>query len=77
MDGLLMKSDKGMMATVVRQFTPSRIEQQLLAQVFELVCGQRSELDESRSAVQNMASTPRVSDDEQAIETQLAGRRAA
>jgi hypothetical protein len=38
MDGSRKRDSSGMIALVVRQFTPSRIERQLLAQVFDLVC---------------------------------------
>ena len=37
----------GTTATVVRQFAPSRIEVQLLAQVFDLVCNQRWAFEKS------------------------------
>lgn len=31
--------------TVVRQFVPTRIEREVLAHVFALVCGQRNQID--------------------------------
>lgn len=37
MDDLRQSDGKAVIATVVRQFAPSRIERQLLAQVFDLV----------------------------------------
>ena len=76
MDGLCNSASKKATARVVRQFSPSRIECQLLAQVFELVCGQPS------AAVQPHGSGPsaahiHLAGDSQAIDRQLAGRRAA
>ena len=61
MDGSLINAGNGMTAAVVRQFMPSRIEHQLLPQVFEVVCGERSELEQSRWAVKSETSTQRVS----------------
>ena len=52
MDGSAISAGKGMTAMVVRQFTSSRIERQLLAQAFELVCGPRCEREESHLAEQ-------------------------
>ncbi len=78
MDGLLERFAKGMTATVVRQFVPSRIEHQLLAQVFEIVYDQESGRDESRWAAQSSVSTQAVRNDEQMIKGHVvAGRRAA
>lgn len=77
MDGSSIRAGNEMTAAVVRQFTPSRIERQLLAQVFELVCGQRSEVEESRSAGQSAAHTHRVDAGGQAIEAHVVGRRVA
>jgi hypothetical protein len=37
MDGARQSGGKAVIATVLRQFAPSRIERQLLAQVFDLV----------------------------------------
>ncbi len=77
MDGSSIRAGNGMTATVVRQFTPSRIERQLLAQAFELVCGQRSDVEESRSTGQSATHTQRVDAGEQAIDAHVAGRRVA
>jgi hypothetical protein len=76
MDGALKDAGNAMAAMVVRQFTPSRIERQLLAQVFDLVCCQRSEVEESRSTGQSAAHTHRVDDGGQATVAHVAGRRA-
>ncbi len=62
-------------ALVAREFVPSRIEHQLLAQVFELVRGPRCVGDESRLANQGAAETDdRGGDDPVAP---VAGRRVA
>jgi hypothetical protein len=70
-------ASNGAAATVTRQFSPSRIELQLLTQVFELVCGQRGDMEESCSTRQSELETHRVSDREQTLETHVVGRRAA
>ena len=72
-------SDAGnaMAALVVRQFTPSRIERQLLAQVFDLVCDQRCDVDQSRSIRRSAVQTHRVGDGGQGIVAHVAGRRVA
>lgn len=46
MDGLENDRNLGARTRVGRQFAPSRIERQLLAQIFELVCGQTIVLTE-------------------------------
>lgn len=77
MDGSLNDAGIAMVALVVRQFTPSRIERQLLAQVFDLVCGQQCAVDESRSSGRSTVPTHRVGDGGQGIVAHVAGRRAA
>ena len=47
MDDSRKGGSKRVIALVVRQFAPSRIEQQLLAQVFDLVCYDRQKLTNS------------------------------
>jgi hypothetical protein len=49
----------------------------LLAQVFDLVCGQHGAVDESRSTGRNAAATHCVSDSGQVITANVVGRRAA
>lgn len=49
MDGLRKQVDGSTSAMVVRQFSPSRIEKQLLAQTFELVIGLQTEADDRPS----------------------------
>ncbi|MEI6540016.1 MAG: hypothetical protein WCO86_10915 [Planctomycetota bacterium] len=63
-------------ATVVRQFVPVRIEGQVLAQVFALVCGQPSETAAGSESGSN-APAQLVADDDQPTEAFVAGRRAA
>lgn len=77
MDGWFDHAEKAMPATLVRQFTPSRIERQLLAEVFELVYGRRIEVEESHSAGRGPTQRRRGGDGEQAIEARVAGRGAA
>jgi hypothetical protein len=77
MDVALNDAGNAVAALVVRQFTPCRIEHQLLAQVFDLVCGQHGAVDESRSTGRNAAATHGVGDGEQAIAANVVGRRAA
>jgi hypothetical protein len=64
-------------AHVVRQFAPSRVEKQLLAQVFDLVCGQQCAVNASRSTGRGATPTHCVGDGGQAIVANLVGRRAA
>ena len=70
-------ASKAMLATVTRQFIPSRIERELLAQVFEFVVTERHP-DHSTAAdafdAQQSKAAPRVSN--QSI-ARLAARSAA
>lgn len=77
MDGPSSKAGNAPTAVVIRQFTPSRIERQLLAQVFELVCGSQCELESSHSAALSTSPTSGVSAGEQAIESPNRGGHAA
>jgi len=77
MDDLLTSASNGIVAPVVRQFAPSRIERQLLAQVFELVWDQRKEADEGRRAGQWMPETHRAEDQVEVLATRFARRHAA
>lgn len=75
MEGRLSQGGGGVTALVAREFVPSRIEHQLLAQVFELVCGPRCVGDESRLASQDAAEADDRGEDEPVART--AGRRVA
>ena len=77
MDGSFKHAGNAVTAMVVRQFTPSRIERQLLAQVFELVCARRCAVEESGLATQAATGTQRFGDGEHVVESHNAGRRAA
>lgn len=77
MDSSSISAGKGMTAMVVRQFRSSRIERQLLAQAFELVCGPRCEREESRLAEQYASQSHGVSEGGGALESHVAGRRVA
>lgn len=76
MDGSSNVAGNGVTAMVVRQFTSCRIERQLLAQVFELVCSERRDAESSHSATQSWASTECWDHGDQSTET-LRGRRHA
>lgn len=60
-------------ATVVRQFVPTRIEREVLAQVFAMVC---RGLCEERSTSQSQIHEC-VADEDHRPETLVCGRRAA
>ena len=77
MDGSFNRAGNAMAALVVRQFTPSRIERQLLAQVFDLVCDQRCDLGQSRSIERSAAPTHRVGDGGPGFVAPAAGRHTA
>lgn len=77
MDGTVNHGANAITTAVIREFTPSRIEQQLLAQVFEMVfipqCREASSVETEADA-----RTRRVVDEDQhANETPNAGRCAA
>ena len=75
MEGVLDRGAEDVTALVAREFTPSRIEHQLLAQVFELVCGPRCVGDESRLAKQRVSETDGRGGDDPVVP--VAGRRVA
>ena len=77
MDGSLNDAGNAMAAPVVRQFTPSRIEHQLLAQVFDLVCGRPCAAEESRFTGQIANPMHRLCDGGGAIVVRVAGRHVA
>jgi hypothetical protein len=77
MDGRSNRAARGTMAVVVRQFAPSRIERQLLAQAFELLCGRQSEAVGSHGRDWGAATAACQSTDEQAAASPNAGRAAA
>jgi hypothetical protein len=61
-------------ATVIRQFVPTRIEREVLAQVFAMVCrGLCQERTTSRNSLRESAGA----DEDQSPETLASGRRAA
>jgi hypothetical protein len=76
MDGSPNGAGNGVTAVVVRQFTSCRIERQLLAQVFELMCSERRPVESTHSATPRGASTARWDHGDQSTET-LRGRRHA
>jgi hypothetical protein len=76
MDVIAKKASGAGAGTIVRQFVPTRIERQVLAHVFTLVCGGppcQMEVDSNEVGT----SAQQVSDDEQRTEAGDAGRRAA
>lgn len=58
MDGLRKQVDGSTSAMVVRQFSPSRIEKQLLAQTFELLIGLQTEADVRPDSLQLLDDEP-------------------
>jgi hypothetical protein len=74
MEGRLSQGSGGVTALVAREFAPSRIEHQLLAQVCELVCGPRGVGDESRLAERSVSEADDRGGDDGAP---VAGRRVA
>jgi len=77
MNGSFDHAGTAMTATVVRQFLPSRLERQLLARVFELVCDRQRVTETSPSTIGTAAGTQSRGDDNQSFEADHAGRRAA
>ena len=77
MDGSRKTSSSRVIALVVRQFAPSRIERKLLAQVFDLVCCEPASLtcSSAKPAGNHHATARSVSD--WSTEPQLAGRGTA
>ena len=63
--------------SVVRQFVPSRIERQVLAQVFELVLGWEGAVGEVRSASSGPALAGPVAPSERRVEATVLERRVA
>lgn len=61
-------------ALVVRQFTPSRIERQLLAQVFDLVCHDQPNLTDSSTERHADHQSTVQRDRDWSMELQLTGR---
>ena len=61
-------------ALVVRQFVPSRIERQLLAQVFDLVCHAKQNLTDSSTERHADHQSTAQRDHDLSMELQIAGR---
>lgn len=59
MDGVRNEFPQQGVTTVVRQFAPSRIERQLLAQIIELVCALKTELGQPSVGDHNTESGER------------------
>ena len=65
------------MTAVVRQFVPSRIECDLLAQVFELVCTKRSGQEVAGVSTLTTRALVPVGTEHEQMELHVAGRRVA
>jgi hypothetical protein len=63
-----------MNGVVVRQFMPTRIEREVLAHVFALVCGRRNKIG---ICCEDDVSVPSMREDDQRAETVVGGRRAS
>jgi len=74
MEGSLERASSAMTA-VVRQFAPSRIERDLLAQVFELVCRKRSEQEVAGANTLAMEPPAPVETEHEQALNHSAGRR--
>lgn len=77
MEGSLNRASNATTAMVVRQFVSSRIEHELLAQVFELVCGKRKASEGAHSIDSGVEQTQRTDADQELSEAHIAGRRVA
>ena len=74
MEGLSSNGGGPITATVVRQFAASRIERQLLAQAFDLLCGRQWEVKGFCCSEQSAPETHHVGVDQEAMETGIVGR---
>ncbi len=77
MNGSTNLAGDAMTAVVARQFAPSRLERELLAQVFELVCGLGSGANDFDSATSGTSHTGSIGVAKESLHTQIEGRRAA
>jgi hypothetical protein len=80
MDVAVDHDRKRMLAPAVRQFAPSRIEKQLLTQVFELLCNPPSKVEHSESTSRETTrarSETQVSSELSACEKPFARRHVA
>lgn len=77
MDGSSVHAGNDRIAVVARQFVPSRLERQLLAQVFELTCRPQSATEASQGVDQSFARSYGISNDGHAIAAPVARRCAA
>lgn len=77
MEGLFGRAGSAMTAVVVRQFAPSRIERDLLAQVFELVCRKRSEQEVAGASALAVEPPALLETEHEQVLNHSAGRRVA
>jgi hypothetical protein len=70
-------ASKRMTASPVRQFAPSRVERELLAQVFDLMFGERTELTRSSFASNDVADVEPGSDCSASLQPSVARRQVA
>lgn len=77
MDGQMIDRNEGTTSFVVRQFTSSRIERQLLAQIFDLVFEPPSEIVEQRLAGNDAELQHSTKVHKSATNSHNSGRRAA
>ena len=75
MDVVLKVTANGISATVVRQFVPTRIEREVLAQVFTRVCD--GPCDERAGQRQVQIPECQIDAEDQRTEAPATGRRAA
>lgn len=77
MDGRSNEPDAAFSATLVRQYSPSRIERDLLSQVFELLCGRDGHSNDGASPERVASQAERVVAQERDFGAPVAARRAA
>ena len=74
MEVVSKRMTSGKKGVVVRQFVPTRIEREVLAQVFALVCSQRNKI---RISGEGEVSGTSLQEGDQRAESVLGGRRAS
>ena len=77
MDGVFKSAGNAVTAIVVRRFAPSRIERQLLAKAFELVCEVQGEAQPSGTSEPRAVRTDDADSHRRAIPIRVARRRVA
>lgn len=77
MDGSKKLASSDATAVVAREFEPTRIERELLAQTFDLLCKQTTATKEASAIPSAMSEEATCSTTNQAAEAHVVGRRVA